>query len=227
MLNRPQTICFFFGVYKEWDLAFRLSRQLKTIFPTEQILCVTDGTHNSEFAVFCEQQKITYFKGERLFRQASGGAWIKRMFDFFLLKSRADCLISLDPDSFINHAFKELPDADVAGNILSLLDQRQFIQGGCVFFKRAACETIIRSELLNDVKYTCNSLFAYRRYYLPYLVPGEQASSEWYIASDQIWSDVIWKLGLKVEEWNEVYSRVRTACPTPEKYAVIHPVKQL
>lgn len=217
-------LCFCFTVYEDWDLAKRLIKQLR-MFPSAGVLCLTDGTHNPEFAYLCKIENIRYINGNRLHPQRYGGAWLKRFFYCFLSRSSADFLIRLEPDSFVVRPFNKPPNSDVAGNILVTPDGRRYIHGGCVLFRRSAVEKILNSSLLDNPEYATNSLFGYCRHQAPYLLPGEWPNSEVQGAHDVIFSDVVWKLGLHVSEWDEIYSRVRQACPEPHKYAVIHPVK--
>lgn len=221
MLN----VCFWFGVYQEYNLAKRLITSLRSFYPKQQIICIADGSYNLNYATFCNRFEVIYLTEDRIKLQHYGGAWVERMFQSFLDRSSAEIMLRLEPDSFINYGFTTIPKTDVLGNILNTFDGRQYIHGGCIAFSRNAIKKILNSKLLKENKYKTELQFAYQRYKFPYLLCGEKNNEEWIIAEDLIWSDVIWQLGLNVTEWHEVYSRVRESCPEPKKYAVIHPVK--
>lgn len=215
-------VCFWFGLYNEVELANRLVTQLQTYYDNPEIICVLDGTDIKPLAA----SKITCIQGERLHLAEFGAAWVKRMFETFLDFSGASAMVRLEPDTYINQAFKNIPSCDIGGNILSLTNKLQYVHGGCVYFKREAVEKILESRLLDNLKYK-TSEFSYKRFKAPYLLPFEKESTEEHIAEDIIFSDVIQQLKLQISNWQEVWSRIREDCPNPENYTVVHPVKSL
>lgn len=217
-------ITFYFSVYKEFDLATRLLNQILYFYPNNRIICVTDGTTNLEFESLCKKSNVKYFVGERLFPQKFGAAWSKRMFQSYLVNSTSRFLIKLDPDSFLNRKFSYLANTDLAGT-LCCESGTTFVQGGCIFYRREACEQILNSGLLNNPKYQTDPRFGYQRFCRLYKTRTEEKSDEWFTAEDKIISDVAQKLNLTLGNWREVLCRFRGYCPDSEKYAVIHPVK--
>lgn len=225
----PESTCFWFSIYKEdINLVKRLINQIKSLYPSAQIICVADGLNNLEAALICAICNVQFLSPKQhLHTQRFGGAWVERMFRTFLENSDASYLLRVEPDTLLQFCFKAVPKCDVTGNVLAIDDQRSYIHGGCVLFSREAVKKIVESGLLSDSKYAENVEFGYRKYQPPYLLEGEQPSWELHGAQDVIFSDVVARLKLHTENWNEIYSRVRETCPTPEKYAAIHPVKIL
>lgn len=221
-------ICFFFGVYTEFDLAERLAYQIRMYYPRSPAYCIFDGTSNRRLEAILSKLEIQYFHGERLHLQEYGGEWTERMFGTYAwaLPTNSNWLCRLEPDSYMRRPFLNLPTADIGGNIISLGAGQNYIQGGCTFYSRQAVVTILDSRMLQSPRF-CNPEFTYARYSNPYLYPGEIESTERLSSTDAISSTVIRELKLSVEEWSEVYCRLREKCPNPERYAVVHPVKNL
>lgn len=227
MTSLNQDFCFCFSVYQDTDLALRLIQQIRFFYPNVPVFCLSDGKVDKDFMRNCElNQVLLQVNTHRLKLQVYGAAWVIRLLESILKNTTAPNVILLDPDSFILRIFNYLPDAMVGGNILEQNNQR-YIQGGCKFFRRLAVDTILNSGLLNNIKYSYDRCFSYQRFKGNYLAHGESSCEEWLIAEDHILSDCIWQLNLKVAEWEEVYCRFRETCLEPEKYAVIHPVKDL
>lgn len=220
-------ICFLFAVYQEFDLATRLLDQIKQFYPTADVVCVTDGTHDPVFESICELRRAEYIKGEQRKLRQLGGSWIERLYQAAIDNSSADLIVQLDPDSFILRQFNYFPNADVSGSIVVGNNGYSFLQGGCKLYKRETLRKILESGLLQDTEYAVNSKYYYQRYMPPYLMPGETPSLQLVATEDHILTNIFTRLNLQVEEWSDVYCRVREACPDPERYAVIHPVKQL
>lgn len=219
-------ICFFFGIYQEYELAKRLVDQLRKFYLDSEIICLADGSYDQDFAQLAISASVQYVQGTRLKLQQFGTAWIARNFQAILALSSAPNVIFLDPDSFILRPFAYLPESEVAGNLIPLPNGSLLLQGGCVFFKRSAIEKVIASQLLADPKYNHPS-FGYLRYQLPYLQKNEQPDSAWLISEDLVNTDIINRLGLSIQEWSDVFCRLRELCPDPEFYAVLHPVKEI
>lgn len=220
------SLCFFLGVYKDQSLAKTSIQKLKLFYPQADIISISDGVEDADYAEFCADYKVNYWVRERLKTMQFGGLWTAQ-FLTAMLWSEADILIKLDPDSGINSQLdpSTFPNADLFGN-LRVAGGRPHIQGGFIAFRRAAARAIIESKLLGSSEY-CTTHYSYPRFMPPYLQQGEQFSTEWLTCEDVILWDVIQKLGLKVAEYDQVWCHFKDACPSPEKYAVVHPVKEL
>lgn len=118
-----------------------------------------------------------------------------------------------------------LPDVDVAGSTLELVDGRRYVHGGCVFFQREAATKIANSKLLENPQYKWDRRFGYRRYEPPYLQYGEVRSDEWIISGDAVLADVVSQLSLTTEDWVEVSCGRETSNSDLERYAVFHSAK--
>lgn len=233
MIRQPfsdEKVAFLFHIYKEFDLAKRLIRQIKFFFPSAQILGIADGTENSNFKEFCFEHNVWYIEHQRLFYQFTGNQWIKRMFCFFEASSHADYLIKIDPDCYILKRFEFLPYLDIAGTPFKLSDKIAFIHGGCALYSRRACQAILSTDLIDAEEYRTNMAFAYRRFLAPYKQRNEEAEIERFFCEDRVIGDVANKLGLKMGQWDEVYADQGEKDPkdyADMNYAVIHAVKKL
>lgn len=221
-------LCFVSCISTEWQLGRRLINQIKYLFSEPEIIIIFDGTSNEEFESFCVINEVKIVKSDKLKLQKYGNFFVQRFFQVFLNFSEKPYLIRVEPDTYFFKAFNSVPDAEVAGNILQVTKERNLIQGGCVFFKRNAVKRIVNADLLSNSKYITNSEFSYQRYKPPYLNESELQSDIRLVAEDAVFSDIIWQLGIEVQEWNEVYCRVRQAelMDLPlGNYSAIHPVK--
>lgn len=218
------SFCFWFAVYDDYLLAERLVNQLCKLYPDKEIICITDGTHNLEFENLCQVYQVKYIRSNHLHSREHGGLWLQRMFETYLGFSESDRLIRVEPDTFFRRRFESIPDSDVAGNLLTLPNGKLLIQGGCMMFSRYAAKAILDSGLLEDPRYT-QVEYCYQRYQPPYLMPEESSSNKWLTAVDVIATDICLRLKLNITDWDDIYCRVREACPTPDRYAAIHPIK--
>lgn len=222
---KDEDICFCFVVYNEVQLSKKLISNLQNFYPNSDIICITDGISYLELEHFCNQKKVKYVVGNRLLSEEYGGLWLERHLLKYLEFSNAKFMIKVDPDTLLNRKFSYFPSEDLAGD-LCFQKSLKFIQGGCRFHKRSACEILLNSSILQLPKYILDPVFKYKRFCSPYLMPDEQHDSQVFIAEDKIICDAADQLGLSMGQWNEVYSKVRAYCPEPHKYAVIHPVKK-
>lgn len=225
-----EKVAFLFHVYKEFDLARRLIRQIKFFFPSSDILGISDGTTNDGFRFYCHTHNVKYLEHQRLFYQTTGNQWIKRMFRFFQAYSEANYLIKIDPDSYVLRRFEFLPDLDISGTPFKLSDKISFVHGGCALYSKYACQKILDTNLIDANEYRTNMAFAYRRFMAPYKQRNEEAQVERFFCEDRVLGDVGNKLGLRLGEWTEICADQSEKKPedyTDMKYAVIHAVKQL
>lgn len=222
--------CFVIAVYDEWNLASRLLKQLLANFPDEKVIVTTDGIHNESFKNYCKDNDVIYvWNKERLIEQKHGGKWLERLLKNFYECSNSDYLIKLDSDCWVNRGFKSLPNLslDITGTLMKIGHPYFFIQGGCYAVKYSAVEGILDSKLLENINYKNNPQFTYKRFQAPYLYEGEIASNLILNADDGILSHVAHKLGLSIGTWSEINSQLRGKIKDPEKYAIIHPVKEI
>lgn len=223
-------VTFLFHVYKEFDLARRLIRQIKFFFPSSAILGISDGTKDDSFRFYCQTHNVKYLEHQRLLYQSTGNQWIKRMFRFFQTYGDADYLLKIDPDCYVLRRFKFLPDLDVAGTPFNISNKISFIHGGCVLYSKHACQKILSTNLIDADKYRTNMAFAYRRFMAPYKQRDEEAEIDRFFCEDRVIGDVASNLGLKLGQWTEIYADQGEK--KPEDYmdgnhAVIHAVKRL
>jgi hypothetical protein len=215
--------CFLFHVYRDELLAERLMTQLRGIYPSADIICISDGRPVSGFFQICTQQRVTYLAGDRLKRMATGAAWVERMITAFLTRSNAETLIKLDPDSQMHRAFKTIPAADWFGQINLKGFYRPRVRGGCMGFSRLLLEKILMSNLLVNPIYG-KLPFGYQRYGV-FRKHGEAYSDEWIASMDCILADICFRLGVEPVAWKEeICIHFREPLPANlSPYAVTHP----
>lgn len=225
-MDNNANICFLFMIYNDWDLAKRLVSQLTQYFPNSDVVCIADGTHSPSFEDFCGQS-MQYICGEqRLYLQEFGGQWSERAFAAYLECSEKPYLIRVDPDIWINRPFDYLPSSEIGGSVLCTNDGRKYVQGGCVFYRRETVVKILESGYLKDRLYAIDPRFGYKRF-SRYKTANETLDHRVCKAEDHIVAHVAQRLNLSVEDWGDVCCRFRDKCLQPEKYAVVHPVKNL
>lgn len=225
MIIDETKVTFCATVYNEFDLAKRLLNQIRSFYPKNEIIFITDGTYNEEFNQLCIEKNVKYFKGEHLFSREFRYQWLERILKTYLSESQNPYLIKIDTDCILTRKFQYFPNVDMAGSLIK--DSiSSFIQGGCRFQTRKSCEKVLESKLLEDPKYIKESIYGYKRFSAPYRMPWEKENDKVMIAEDRVISDIYERLNMLFFNWDEVYSRGWGKCPNPEKYAAIHPVKR-
>lgn len=216
---------FAFVVYDEFGLATRLVNQIRSFYPTIDVLCITDGTDNLEFARLCQEKNVKYEVGERVYFQKFGGNWLERLLRCFLNNSNADSLIKLDPDIIINRTFTYFPESNIAGTFIEDTINGNFVRGACRFSTKDSCIKILDSNLLHDSKYKIQSLYGHKRFAPPYWSVGEESSNDVMISEERVFCDVATRLNLSINNWDEVCCKRWELPSNFQDYAVIHPVK--
>lgn len=212
---------FLLHVYQDWDLAKRLIIQIRQFHPSVQTIAITDGTHNDDFQDLCDCLDIDYRRGDRLKLHPSGGAWLERMFQTFLVASDAGYLIKLDPDSYFHRPIASIPDADWFGTLKERVPP--LVYGGAIGFSRSAAQQVLNSHLLRASRYH-DVGYSYQRYGRSLAWEWEEVSEEAIACTDLIIADVCYRLRLNPVHWNECLCNHRLTPNNPGlKHAITHP----
>lgn len=214
-------IAFVFGVYNEWSLASRLVNQIRTLYPQAPAIAICDGTFNADFAQLCDLKGISFIASDRIKLPQFGGAWSQRLFTEFL-KTDADILIKLDPDTYLWRCFTSFPDTDWFGTQANKY-LYPYPRGGCVGFRRKCIERFIASNLLGHPKYK-NHIFAYDRYGR-WGWEHDLKQTEPISLQDWVLADVAHQLKLKLGDWSEVNIQFRQIVANHGlRWAATHPM---
>lgn len=212
---------FVFAVYCDLEITRRLIADLRRYYPSDKLICLSDGAPDSEFAAFCQAQAVRFRPYEkRLKLPQFGGLWLERLFSDALLYSEAPYFIKTEGDTRFWRSFAELPQTDVAGTLNTRHDIT-FPRGGCVYLKRPAIVKILASGLLRDSQYCNNPKFSYDRY-AEYRYADEVMDSRPVLLADLVLGDVIRRLGLSLSDWKEVSIAFR-GLPPVRSFAATHP----
>lgn len=187
---------FCIGVYRDDELAKQCIAGIQRNYP-DSILCISDGIAHPDLEKFCAQRQVQYVLGSRLKLPAFRGAWTERFFLYFL-GSDDPLMIKIDPDTRVNRA-AVIPAAPV----FAAYRQGAVLNGWAIGFTRDTVSRIVRSGFLHDLKYDSSS-YAYHRFMPPRLREGETESCEAVALQDDITTDVVRRLGIVPQEWDEV-----------------------
>lgn len=198
------------------DRAMAMDRieEIRSIYGIDfPILVHSDG----EITPIQENGGTRFIPGKRIKGVKHGGQWTHRYLERYLETDR-DILIKIDPDSKVKRAFCEFPESgDIYGNCYRSTNNKPYIQGGCIGFRREAAKRIVESRILLDRMYR-NRLFS--------LDQGEKHQHRIYSFQDAILFHVAVRMGLRIAPWKEVatFPERLKGRYVPGDYAVIHPI---
>lgn len=219
------SLAFGFYVYQDHKLAERLISQITTFYPQADILCIADGEFNNDFAIYAEQNKVSFLQSSENLKTVLGGLWLQQLFVFYLKKSKAEILIKLDPDTFIWRPFNYLPDSAYFGHIKKNKHNINFASGGCYGINRLSVKALIDSNYLHDPKFRNKNDYAYQRYYSPFILPNESMSCTYLMKEDWIMAGALNLLDIQPKQFGEVWCEQRKQITNTDlKYAVTHPI---
>ena len=210
------SFAFVITTYNDQHLVPRLLQQINKHCPGIQVIVIGDGVKLEESL----KQGTTWFECERAKGQGQKGLWTQRFLEIFLKYSTATHLIKLDPDSCIWRPFT-LPEGnyDLCGNIKHKRYKHPYIRGGCVVNTRLAAQKIVDSQILLEDKY---EEYNYSRYKI-HRWDHEKQSDELIALQDWIMGDVIYRLQLVLQEWNEIFIVRKKISIQIENFAITHP----
>ncbi len=216
---------FFFPVYDDQILVLRLMSELRKLYPTSNLICVSDGLiANSSFIDACVFHAVKLIETpKRLKLPEFGGLWLERLFRNAISESDSPYIIRTEGDTRFWRRFRSLPEADVSGT-LSHRYGFNFARNGCFAIKRTAVIKILRSGLLRSDEYRSNLKYSHQRYsqyYSQFRYAKTPVNFLPSLLSDLILGNVVNELGLSVSTWEEVDIQRRKT--TGEGFAATHP----
>ncbi len=146
------------------------------------------------------------------------GAWTLRWMEASL-KTNADVIVKVDPDTRAYKAVTEFPKTDIFGQVAKngvYYNLKGVIHGAAIGFQRSAVQKIVDSGLLFDKKYTAS----------PYLYTRDE--KEAISLQDPIVHDVAIRLGLTMGSWDGLQIQTRweqIEKVDTSKVTFAHPVK--
>lgn len=214
---------FVLHVYQDEEYAAALLPQLRQCHPDAWIGCIFDGGSPSLLLPIARTHRIELHQGQRLKLNQYGAAWTKRWME--MARGKGDWIIRLDPDCWVHRPFRTEPTGDIAGTaVCRLLHHHAIIRGACSAYRAGAVNRILRSGLLDANCYRNSLLYAYRRYG-EWRFPNEVESNELIYSEDGTIGHIAKRLGLSLENWEEVRICFREAeFENPDlQWAVTHP----
>ena len=221
-----EDVTFFINVYRDYALARRCLRRIRTHYPASRIVVVSDGDHEPRYLGLAAELNLAYSEGERLYLVARGGALVQRMLDLFLAAPSA-WLVKIDTDTLVHRRFRWLPAGDC---VFGTLEHRTHkyaetlqppnVQGGCLGLTLAAARRlresgVFASPRLSDPQATwarCRDM--------------AERSAAGYVSFDFLLRYGCGELAIPAVEFDEVRSLWRGRADNPGlKYAATHPHK--
>jgi hypothetical protein len=212
---------FIFPVYDDFRLVTRLISQLRGLYPTACLVCVSDGNFSQpDFIEVCDRYSVRLIQTNlRLKLPHFGGMWLERLFEAALIHTSSLYIIRTEGDTSFWRKFSNYPTADLGGTVNERYGFR-FAVGGCVFMRRTAVMQILESGVLWDSRYCSNLVYSYPRY-AEFRYANEALDERQVLLSDLILGNVAHRLGLEIASWAEVDIRFRGI---PRKgFAATHP----
>jgi hypothetical protein len=232
MMLTPQSVDFYFNVYKDEIYAVRLAFQLAEHFPSSNVYAIADGPCHlpSLYQAKFFNPNLTLIEGDRLKHKSSGGCeFTQRNLEEVITRSQAETIVKLDPDSYVWRSCG-IPSDDWFGHVHSthipfLGSRFDFIAGGAMGFSRGAIERIIESGILLDRKYDHQKGFYDR--YKQYKKFGDPVGETDLIRrEDWVIGDVCRRLKIKASSWDDVYC-VQDEEQKEDRFAISHPCRVL
>lgn len=187
-------IAWHLPIYQNHEQAYRALVQLRTLHPFDVITVTQDGGDPEPELEQRIRELARFQKTPRLKLWQCGGLWTAHYLSRFLSESDAKVLIKIDPDTWINDSINPytLPSSDVFGDIQSCYGKPQ-VTGWSIGFHRRAVVVMLASGILYDERYS-NTKYSYK---------------DGVSLQDQIVMDVINRLDLTFEHWEENGERLR------------------
>lgn len=185
---------FAMTTYQDGELAKKSIRALREFYPKSPVVLCSDEDERLKLPELC-------------------GAWTERWMKG-CMKTDADIIVKLDPDTRAYNRVSEWPESDVFGvwapiGVYAALGAPHTIYGAAIGFQRHGVKRILDSGLLRDSKY---KKFAW----------------EGVSIQDPIVTDIVKTLGLSVSPWSGLHIRTKwdgLGEFDKKKVAFAHPVR--
>jgi hypothetical protein len=148
---------WFIQTYRDLSRLQRTLATLRTVYPESEALVVSDGDADPEIRRACERYNAHFHYRARLFGVEHGGEPVREMLDAFL-RTDADILFKIDPDTHLRRRFSVMPSPgspSVFGTVQSAgsgPNRMHGIQGGCMVIPRHAAALLSGSGLLASAR---------------------------------------------------------------------------
>lgn len=148
-------ILWFIQTYQDLSRLRVALAKLRTLYPESQVLVVSDGDPDPRVEQACRQHSAEFTLRPRLFAVEHGGEPAQRMLEAFL-RTDADLLIKIDPDTDVRRRFSRMPprtDTSLYGTVQVVgakSNNLTSIQGGCIILPRHAAMLLANSALLES-----------------------------------------------------------------------------
>lgn len=123
---------------------------LRKSYPKANVILISDGGR-IDYGL-PQKYNTVFVAGEKLKIISRGALWWKR-FLTEALKTDADVIFKIDPDTKIWRRLNYFPDSDFFGMLTNKGEIDEHIQGGCQGFSRSFAEKIIDSKITEDENY--------------------------------------------------------------------------
>lgn len=216
---------WFIQTYRDLSRLRQTLARVRTFYPESPVIVVSDGDRNPEISRVCQAYRADFTLRARLFSVEHGGEPVQRMLEAFL-RTDADILIKIDPDSNVRRRFAVMPsprDTSVYGTVQSAGSGPNpivSVQGGCMIVPRGSATLLMESALLTSDRLKPPALEWAADEELVARTACGLTSYDWTLG----WA--CRELGLLSKDHPEVFSRYRPSLSdwlTERRMAVSHP----
>ncbi len=155
---------FVINLYNDFKDAMYCIQCIKRIYPKVQIVCIFDGTDNSNFVDYCNNNSVHVVKGARLYN-IDARKWIKRwMLVGLKYVSTNGYIIKIDPETEIRKALSYIPKCDVFGCFHTANEgfKQWIIQGGFHAISKESTEYLLNNQFIDNPIYLHEDFREYR-----------------------------------------------------------------
>ena len=157
-ISAPHARLFWFiQTYRDADRLARTLADLRRLYPESMAFVVSDGDGNPRIGSLCDEYNAAFQLRDRLMTVEHGGEAVQAMLLAFL-RTDADVLVKIDPDTHLRRRFSIVPTREhmgVYGTVQTAHDgpaSLTSIQGGCIIVPRATANALAASLLLTSAR---------------------------------------------------------------------------
>ncbi len=169
-----------------------------------------DGTYNDSLSIWLLNNGVNVTHCQRLKAKDNGGLITHCYLNYFVLNSKDNYLIKIDPDTTPYYPLNNIPEDKVGCNYNA---SNEHIYGGCIAFPKNIARQIVTSGLLLERKYQDNK-WNYKNHKLK----GELS------CQDMIIYNVLERLEIGIDSMDDqIFSRNERDSVKPSKeYCFVH-----
>lgn len=212
-------LAFFFNVCGDEPLAIRLVDQIRSFYPSSEILIIGDGAIANE-AVIPMRKAGAVVVNDRRLKPKGTSEFTKRNLRLILEHTTANLVIKIDPDTILQRPFTHFPDAEWFGKLVRVRwfsDQIEVlaVHGSCWGMQRSLIERLHDSEVLDDLNH---------RYGDPKNISLKHGTPVPF--EDPCIALAVKAVGVTPVKWGEVFHSYDREPPKDLSYATIHPCRE-